>query len=120
MLGFLDVIWVFDRTTRPPKNKMYVCLSFEEGWFLRINSSDKFRPCVALSQLGHAWLDHDSFIECALLELDEFEIEDAVFRGGIIGSVDGSLASSIADKLLSARYLRPDDKQRLKQIFNAP
>lgn len=117
MLGFFDVIWVFDRTTQPQKYKMYVCLSYEDGWFLRINSTDRYRPCVAIYRSENAWLDHDSFIECALLEVDEFEIDEAITRGGIVGVVGSSLTSSIAETLLSVRTLRPNDKLRLLQIF---
>lgn len=118
MLNFFEVIWLFDRSTRPPKSKMMVCLSYDEGLFLRINTSDRFRPCVSISQDDNDWLDHDSYIECALLEIDEFELEESVMRNGTVGEVAPSYLAEVREKLLSAKYLRPDDKKRLEEIFD--
>ena len=119
MVSFFEVIWLFDRTTNPPKPKMMVCLSYDDGFFLRINTSDKFRPCVAISNAENTWLDHDSYIECALLEIDEFELDESVMRNGIIGTVAFSCLDQVKDKLLSAKYLRPDDKRTLEAIFRS-
>ena len=80
MLVTGDVIWVFDRTTRPAKNKMIVCLSFANGWFLRINTSGRFRPAVFIDNARNPWLDHNSYVECTLLEFDEFEIEESSYE----------------------------------------
>ena len=117
MLNFFEVIWVFDRSIRPPNPKMYVCLSYEDGWFLRINTSDKFRPCVAIPQPTNVWLKHDSHIECALLEVDEFEIDEYLMTNQPIGSVDRLHADEVYAKLINATYLRASDKLRLGEIF---
>lgn len=117
MLDFFEVIWVFDRTTRPQKRKMYVCLSFEDGWFLRVNTSDRYRPCVAIQTFNNDWLDHDSYVECALLEVDEFEIEDALRREPPLGFLHKNYLLEVRDKMLSASFHRPSDISRLEILF---
>ena len=93
-----------------------VCLSFDEGFFLRINSEGKFRPCVAISaELNSAIIEHDSFVECALLMIDEYEVENALSNVGIIGMLDLRYKNEILDKLLCwvkslPTLLRPDER----------
>jgi hypothetical protein len=117
LLGLFDVIWVFDRTTSPQKWKMYVCLSFDEGWFLRINSRNNFRPCASAPKSENTWLEHDSFVECSLLALDEFEIEESLRRAGIVGRLNVILKSEILNHLIAAKYIRDDDKARLRELL---
>lgn len=117
MLNLFDVIWVYDRTTNPQKWKMYVCLSNEDGWFLRINSRDSFKPCVSALKADHKWLDHDSYVECSLLMLDEFEVEDALRRDGVVGILSHDLKGAILEHLNSAKYIRDDDKERLNGLL---
>ena len=117
MLQFFDVILVFDRLTRPQKLKYQVCLSYERGWFLRINSGDRYKPSVAISKADNTFLDHNSFIECGLLEIDEYEIDDALRARGIIGRVNLASKPDILAHLLSATYISPADKNALTSIF---
>ncbi len=117
MLDFLDVIWLFDRSTDPQKWKMQVCIDYDEGWFLRINSRDLIRPCVAIAKDRNPFLDHDSFIDCSLQMIDEFEIELAIERAGILGKVDIAYAPAILEELLDAVFLNDRTKQVLRAIF---
>lgn len=118
MLKTLEVIWVFDRLTEPQKWKMMVCLSWDHGWFLRINTSAKFRPCVPISQALNPWLGHDSHVECNLLILDEYEVEESLKKpGNPVGRVDQSHRSVILQHLLAAPYHRSSDKLRFQQLL---
>lgn len=117
MLQFFDVILVFDRLTRPQKLKYQVCLSYERGWFLRINSKNRFKPCVAISKADNTFLGHDSYIECGLLEIDEYEIDEALRTKGIVGRVSIACKAEVLTHLLSATYISPADKKVLASIF---
>lgn len=117
MLALFEVIRVYDRTIDPQNLKMFVCIDFTEGWFLRINSRNQWRPCVPLSRAAHHWLDHDSFVECTFLMVDEFEIEESVRKYGIVGRVSLELRAEVLGHLLAAPYIRNDDKRRLAEIL---
>ena len=70
---------------------MKVCLWYEEGWFLRINSEDYYKPCVHIKKSENSFLSHDSHVECSLLIIDEYEIEETLTRGhGVIGRIETS------------------------------
>jgi hypothetical protein len=112
-----DVTWIFDRLTDPQKHKMMVCLTFERGWFLRINTRNNFRPCVPITRHAHPFLKHDSHVECSLLEIDEFEIEEALTQSGIIGRVDLAAKADICMHLLKAPYISTADKRELARLL---
>lgn len=116
-MDFFDVIWVYDRSINPQKWKMQVCLLEAEGWFLRINTRDVIRPCVAISQAKNTFLATDSFIDCSLCIIDEYEVNEALKRDGIIGKVDASAAPEVLKCLLSATYIRDSDKHVLRGLF---
>ncbi|ARC37865.1 hypothetical protein A6J80_17265 [Paracoccus yeei] len=117
MLGLLDVIWIFDLNTRPQKRKMYVCLSYEMGWFMRINTKDTPRPCVPISKGDNAFLHHDSHIECGILVLDEFEIDEAIRHGGIVGTVHERYKPTILSAQMGALFISKRDKEALRRIL---
>lgn len=96
---------------------MQVCLDFERGWFLRINTRDRVRPCVAIAQANNSFLEHDSHIDGSLNEIDEFEIEQALLRDGVVGTVDLACASAVLTMLLEAKYINARDKVVLREIF---
>lgn len=118
MLVTGDVIWVFDRTTRPAKNKMIVCLSFANGWFLRINTSGRFRPAVFIDNARNPWLDHNSYVECTLLEFDEFEIEESLKNPrNPVGRLHTDHFATILAALLGESYIRRSDKNVLTTLL---
>lgn len=118
MPATFDVYWLFDRTTQPPKWKMNVCLSWEVGWFLRINTSSRFRPCVPLDRARHPRLDHDSYVECVLLEFDEYELDEALRnRRNPVGRVSADLREDVLRAMLPEPYLSRHDKDRLTVLL---
>jgi hypothetical protein len=119
VLERFEVIWVFDRSIEPPKPKMIVCLSYEKGWFMRINSSARFRPCVPISVVMNPWLDHDSHVECVLLEFDEYEIEESMKnRRNPVGHLHKDYAKAILQALVREPYIRTADKISLGHLLS--
>ena len=116
-MNFFDVIWIYDRTTRPQKQKMQVCIDYGEGWFLRINTRDVIRPCVAISRSLNGFLDHDSHIDCSLHIIDEYEIEQALRTDGIYGTVNLCHAAEVLEALLRSIHINDRDKRQLKILF---
>ena len=97
---------------------MKVCLWYEEGWFLRINTSDAFRPCVAIEKSYNPFLKHDSHVECALLIVDEYEIEQTLLERGVVGRLSLRHKDDILERLLGATYINEKNKAELKRIFS--
>ncbi|MTH33040.1 hypothetical protein GL279_00310 [Paracoccus limosus] len=108
---------MFDLNTRPQKRKMYVCLSYEMGWFMRINTKDTPRPCVPIARDDNAFLHHDSHIECGILVLDEFEIDEAIRRDGIVGTVHRRYRPIILSAQMNTLFISKRDKEALNQIL---
>lgn len=114
MLTTGQVLWVFDRTTEPQKFKMMVCISAADGWFLRINSSGKFRPAVPIDVGRNPWLHHDSHVECNLLMLDEFEIEDSLRNDrNPCGQLHRDHFPAIVKAIFGLQFIRLADKQAI-------
>ncbi|SET75794.1 hypothetical protein [Paracoccus homiensis] len=118
MLSLFDVIWIYDQTTRPQKMKMYICLDFDRGWFLRINTKNYPRPSVAISKEQNPFLDHDSHAECGILEVDEYEVEDAVQRGGVVGKLNLVHRTAILEAHLAMPIVRERDKAALRELLS--
>lgn len=116
-MEFFEVIWLFDRAINPQKWKMQICIDFDEGWFLRINTRGVIRPCVPIAKAANEFLDHDSHIDCSINMIDEFEVEDAMAREGVIGRVDLDCASEVLDALCKAPFISERDKDRLRVLF---
>jgi hypothetical protein len=108
---------MFDRTIDPQGPKMFVCISRENGWFLRINTRDHFKPCVAITLAENPFLTHDSHIECVLLEVDDYEIEESVQHRGVIGTVCDAAKSQVLRHLINSRHVKQRDKPILGEIF---
>lgn len=59
-----EVILVWDRHTRPPKDKRHICICPIKQQFLRINSNPYFPPHHLLLYANNTnILDHDSYVE---------------------------------------------------------
>ncbi|MBW7921249.1 MAG: hypothetical protein H3C51_04030 [Rubellimicrobium sp.] len=117
MLRLFDVVWVFDLTTAPQKRKMFVCLSFDDGWYLRINTKPVPKPSVPVTKARNPFLDHDSHVECALLEVDDYEIAEAIRRGGVVGRLSLWHRQAIAEGIRRAPYIRQRDKDRIAALL---
>ena len=119
-LSFFDVIWAWNAALRPPKPKMVVCLDSANGIFLRINSEDKFRPCVGIAKRDHPFLKWDSYVECSLNVIDEYVIEEALEESGIVGHVHEQHKAAIWQHLRRSPYISDRDKEALSEIFGMP
>ena len=105
----LDVIWIHDDLIAPPGPKMVVCVEPFMPFYFRINSNDNWRPCVPITRdPDHPFLKWDSFIECTILDFDDYIIKQALRNGGVIGKVSGSLCQPLIDALGYATGSRRD------------
>jgi len=98
---------------------MVVSIHPEEGWFYRINTKNVWRPAVPI-KCGpeHPFLDHDSHIECGdPLMLDDYLVEQAIKKLGVIGTVSKALCEPMIEALNEARYLSEDDKTAIRTIL---
>jgi hypothetical protein len=118
MLQTGDVLWVFDPTTDPQKFKMMVCLSSEDGWFLRINTLGHFRPAVPIDKARNPWLKHDSHVECNLLELDDYAIEESLRnRRNPCGQLHRDHYPAIVKALMGLPFVKQADKQKIAALL---
>ena len=118
-LKTLDVIWYFDETIEPPKHKMAVCVEPDEGWFFRINTRNFLKPCFPISKDEHPFLKHDSFVNCDLLILDDFIIDEALCESGPTGSLSISILPVLKRTVIDMRYISLRDKQAILAKLNA-
>jgi len=116
-MNFFDVIWLYDRATRPQKEKMQVCIDYDEGWFLRINTRNVIRPCVPISKALNGFLDHDSHIDCSLHIIDEYEIEEVLRTDGVYGTVNLCHTRAVLDALTGSIHINERDKEQLRVLF---
>ncbi|HEY7643681.1 MAG TPA: hypothetical protein VH858_01455 [Hyphomicrobiales bacterium] len=103
---------IFDRFIHPNKWKMAACIQPDCLFFFRINSSDRWLPAIKLERdPHHAFLDHDSFLECSLpFELTEYEVEQSLKRRGVLGTLHQSLAPAIYELVKNNPVISADDK----------
>jgi hypothetical protein len=94
-----DVIWISDDEISPPGPKMVVCVEPFIGLYYRINTHDNWRPCILIDLHSHAFLKHDSFIQCEILELDDYVITQALNKGGVIGRISISVCDALIEAL---------------------
>lgn len=116
----LEVTWIPDDTIKPPGPKMVVCISPQHGWYFRINSKSVWTPSVQLLRVpDHPWLHHDSFLECNILELDDYVIDRALNQSGVIGAVSVELCPVIREAIRSNRHMSSTDKMVIHQVLQA-
>jgi hypothetical protein len=117
-LRALEVTWIPDVTINPPGPKMVVCVEPQAGFYFRINSGDDWKPCVKIGrEPDHLWLKWDSHIECNILDLDDFVIEDAVLSSGVIGTVSVGVGRAILATVRNARFISPADKATIAAVL---
>lgn len=115
----LDVIWIPDEEIKPPGPKMVVCVEPRLGFYFRINSSSEWEPCVPiLREPDHPFLTWDSFIECTILDPDDYIINQALKKRGIIGSVSTKLCGQLIEKLNYASGSR-QDRNAIRTVLEA-
>lgn len=117
-MRLLEIIVIWDDLITPPHPKMVACINPAEGWFFRINSRDKLRPCVAMARSPHhAFLDHDSFLHCDILELDDYIIDESLRRKCVVGRVHQSLADEIIRKVRLSMHISVADQDVIAQLL---
>lgn len=116
----LEVTWIPDQTIRPPGPKMVVCIEPNLGWFFRINSRPHWRPCIPLvREPHHRFLDHDSYLECNILDLDEYLIEEAVRESGVIGQLHIGVCGQIREAIRQNSTISNGDKAAIHAQMQA-
>lgn len=115
----LEVIIIADETIRPPGPKLIVCIHPKNGWFYRINTKP-WRPAVLITKEPHnTFLDHNSYLECGdPLELDDYIIQEAIDRYGVIGTLHVEVCDGIKKYLAVANTLSKLDKDEICEILN--
>lgn len=105
----LDVIWISDDLIKPPGPKMIVCVEPSLGFYFRINTNDNWEPCVPIKRLpNHLFLKHDSFIECTILDIDDWVINRSLELRGIIGRISTEVCGPLIEALGYAQGARRD------------
>lgn len=105
----LDVTWIDDEDIAPPGPKMVICVEPYLGFYFRINSHSDWEPCVGITrEPEHMFLKWDSFIECTILDLDDYIISQAMRKKGIIGKVSNALCDPLIQALSYASGSRQD------------
>jgi hypothetical protein len=117
----LEVLWLFHGTAKGEvKNRMMVCVSPEDGFFLPINTTDRHRPCFALSMRpDHLWLDHDSHVECDILIFDEYLIDESMRRHGVVGYLSFHHVDDIIDGLGRSVVVSELDRRRISSVLTS-
>ncbi len=115
-----DVVFPKDTFTYPPKFKLWVCVSRENLWFLRINSEPITPPDVLLRKVDHPFLDHDSYMGCGGDLIVVFSEEDlCAFLGeqredarrGIVGRIAERVRSDICAGIAASPRLSEVQKE---------
>lgn len=105
----LEVTWIADSEIEPPGPKMVVCVEPRLGFYFRVNSHDNWEPCIPIiREPDHTFLKWDSFIECTILELDDYIINQALKKKGIIGRISRTLCAPLIAALDYAHGSRQD------------
>lgn len=94
---------------------MAVCIQPDCLLFFRINSSDRWKPAVAIGrEPHHTFLHHDSFIECHLpFELTEYDVEQALKIRGIVGRIHADLAPVIFAEVRKNAVISAEDRKAI-------
>lgn len=108
-MNALEVTWISDEEIKPPGPKMVVCVEPYLGFYFRINSHSNWEPCVPITkEPDHKFLKWDSFIECTILDLDDYIINQATKKSGVIGRVSPDLCAELIGALGYASGSRQD------------
>ena len=98
---------------------MVVCIEPDLGFFLRINTKNYQKPCVPIIKIpDHPFLSWDSHIECNILDLDEYIIDEAIGASGVIGIVTASLCEAILKEIDSLPYISSVDKTAIHAVLD--
>jgi hypothetical protein len=101
---------VYTVLTKPPKNKITICVCTAENLFLWINTKPRPHDVgqFALRTRDHAALTHDCYLDCARVTTFGAELTSALHRGPISKVLAARIVEFIEKKppkTLPGRYL---------------
>lgn len=105
-----DVYRIFDRTTRPAKEKRAICVCDRMKLFLRLNSRSLWKPHHLIFAVNCDFLDHDSYVE--LRSLIRYLDEDIAVAQHL-----GRLSHPVAKSIMDAVEAAPTFSQRNKDLI---
>ena len=107
-----DVLIIFDRLTRPPKQKLHLCICEASSFFLRINSGPRWKPNLPLRAAENDFLHHDSYLELrSLLHHPRADVEAAQH----IGCLTDAMARRVVEAAERADTLPPGHKRLIRE-----
>lgn len=100
---------------------MWVCVSRENLWFLRISTLKYTDQCVCLASATHPYLDYDSYFGAGgdLITTPEVELEMLLgkqrdpAKQGIIGSIHVDTLAAIISALNASPRLTPSQLRKI-------
>ena len=99
---------------------MWVVLLPSAGVFVRINTRGWREGSIRIAKSDHPWLDHDSYIECGSpLDGDEYLVEQALNRRGVIGSVTATALRELLPVIEASELWSAADKMEVRRAFAA-
>jgi len=125
-LGVWDVVYPYDELVRPPKFKMWVCVSSEHWLFVRINSNSYDGNDVLILASDHNFLSHDSYVRCTgdLVEMDAVRFDAAHNRQGlhdrrgVVGSIASKYRYAIRTNIMRSPLLSPVHQARIASALS--
>jgi hypothetical protein len=101
---------VYTVLTKPPKNKITICVCAAENLFLWINTKPRPHDVgqFALTGTDHAALTHDCYLDCSRVTTFGAELTSALHRGPISKALAARIVEFIEKKppkTLPGRYL---------------
>jgi hypothetical protein len=98
--------------TRPPKDKITICICAAENLFLWINTEARVHGVGQLPLIAadHAALDRDCYLDCSrVTTLQPYELKNAIHRGPISRGLAQRIIKHLTDeppRTLVPRYLK--------------
>lgn len=109
-----DVIRVFDRQSRPPKQKRLICVAPEKQLFLRINSEPKYRPHHRILATDSNFLHHDSYVELRqFIRPFAYDIQ----RADKLGELTRQQARDLIEAVNQSKAMSQDQKDLVAERF---
>jgi hypothetical protein len=100
---------VYTVLTKPPKNKITICVCAAENLFLWINTEPRTHNVgqFALTATDHDALTHDCYLDCSRVTTFREELDSAIHRGPISKTLAARIVTFLhktPPKTLAPRY----------------
>lgn len=107
-----DVILVWDRFTRPQKDKLHICVCIDRRLFLRINTRPLFPPHMPIKAVETDFLEHDSYVELNQLVR---HFKDEIDKARHLGSLSVTVARRLCLAVDASRALSQEHKDLIRE-----